>query len=91
MKYASVYHAIALAFSLTAVSTVWSHDDGKTVEQLGTVSFPTSCAPQAQAQFTRSVALLHSFWFNEGEKSFNDVLAKDPSCAMWCPSTRLPI
>jgi len=46
------------------------------------VSLSTSCAPDVQAQFTRAVALLHSFWFNEGEKGFNDVLAKDPSCAI---------
>jgi hypothetical protein len=82
MKRSLICRAAALAISLSSVTTAWSHDDGKTAEQLGTVSFPTSCAPEAQTQFTRSVALLHSFWFNEGEKSFNDVLAKDPSCAI---------
>jgi hypothetical protein len=46
------------------------------------VSFPTSCEAAVQAQFTRSVALLHSFWFNEGEKRFNEVLAKDPNCVI---------
>lgn len=85
MKHSLVCRAVALAFSLTSVSTAWSNGDGKSPEQLGTVLFPTSCEPAVQAQFTRSVALLHSFWFNEGEKGFNEVLAKDPNCfiAYW--------
>jgi len=51
-------------------------------EKLGTVSFPTSCAPAVQAGFVRAVALLHSFWYDEAEKSFNEVAAADPSCAI---------
>src|SRR2546425_1055107 len=51
-------------------------------EKLGTVSFPTSCAPAVQARFVRAVALLHSFWYDEAEKAFNEVAAADPSCAM---------
>ena len=51
-------------------------------EKLGTVSFPTSCAPAVQAPFARAVALLHSFWYDEAEKAFNEVAAADPSCAM---------
>jgi tetratricopeptide (TPR) repeat protein len=51
-------------------------------EKLGTVSFPTSCAPVVQAGFVRAVALLHSFWYDEAEKSFNEVAAADPSCAI---------
>jgi len=39
-------------------------------ERLGTVNFPTSCAPAAQATFTRAVALLHSFWYEQSEKAF---------------------
>jgi tetratricopeptide (TPR) repeat protein len=51
-------------------------------EQLGKVSFPTSCEPRVQAQVERGVAMLHSFWFGAGEKTFRDVLAQDPSCAI---------
>jgi hypothetical protein len=66
MKYSLVSRAVALALSLTSISSAWSNGDGKSPEQLGTVSCPTSCEPAVQTQFTRSVALLHSFWFNEG-------------------------
>jgi len=36
-------------------------------EQLGKVSFPTSCDRKLQPQFDRAVAMLHSFWFQQGE------------------------
>jgi predicted Zn-dependent protease len=51
-------------------------------EQLGKVSFPTSCDRKVQPQFDRAVAMLHSFWFQQGEKAFREVLQHDPSCAI---------
>jgi hypothetical protein len=55
---------------------------GRPPEQLGKVSFPTSCDPKVQAQFERGVALLHSFWFPAGLEAFKAVAAQDPACAM---------
>jgi len=51
-------------------------------EKLGRVNFATSCNKAAQQQFNRAVALLHSFWYDEAEKSFNEVTKTDPKCAM---------
>ena len=51
-------------------------------EKLGTVSFSTSCAPAVQKQFQRGVAMLHSFWYEEAERTFNQVAKDDPGCAM---------
>ena len=51
-------------------------------EQLGTVHFPTSCAPSVTAAFDRSIALLHSFEFGAAIEGFTSVLADDPTCAM---------
>lgn len=51
-------------------------------ERLGTVSFPVSCSPEAQAKFTRAVALLHSFWYEEAEKAFLQTAGTDPKCGM---------
>jgi hypothetical protein len=51
-------------------------------EKLGTITFPTSCAPAVQAPFARAVALLHSFWYDEAEKAFRAVAAADPKCAI---------
>jgi tetratricopeptide (TPR) repeat protein len=54
----------------------------KTAEQLGKVTFPTSCDPKVQAQFERGVAMLHSYWFTEAGKVFDAVAKQDPNCVM---------
>ncbi len=65
---------------------VQAHDDddapytGK--EKLGHVEFRVSCNAKAQAEFNRSMALFHSFWFDPAIKSFKNVLAQDSSCGM---------
>src|SRR5688572_21185570 len=51
-------------------------------EQLGTVRFANSCDPAVQDQFSRAMALLHSFWANDAIKHFNAVLERDPGCAI---------
>jgi hypothetical protein len=58
------------------------HHEDLTATQLGTVSFPVSCAPAVQKPFARGVALLHSFWYEEAEKEFIQIGADDPNCAM---------
>ena len=51
-------------------------------EQLGRVVFATSCRPDAQVHFERAMALLHSFWWEEGARAFRAVTVADSSCAM---------
>lgn len=51
-------------------------------EQLGKVSFPTSCAPAAQEQFNRGMALVHSFAYSTARDAFQAVARQDPKCAM---------
>jgi hypothetical protein len=77
--------AAALLFVLAGSAAAHEgHDNtsGRPPEQLGKVSFPTSCDPKTQAQFERGVSLLHSFWFGEGLKAFTAVAEQDPGCAM---------
>jgi hypothetical protein len=49
---------------------------------IGSVRFPVSCTPAAQKTFERGVALLHSFWYDEAEKTFSELTRIDPGCAM---------
>ena len=42
-------------------------------EKLGEVNFTVSCTPEAQKQFNRAVAWLHSFEYEEAEKAFTEV------------------
>jgi hypothetical protein len=60
-------------------------------ERLGTVDFPISCAG-SQAAFTRGVALLHSFWYEEAEKAFRAIATKDRAyeAALERLTTRFP-
>ena len=58
------------------------HHEDLTSAQLGTVSFPVSCAPSVQKPFERGVALLHSFWYEEAEKEFQQIATDDPHCVM---------
>ena len=78
--------AVALVLSLAAPGVPMDEKDHQhhlaRPEKLGTITFPTSCAPAAQAPFARAVALLHSFWYDEAEKAFTAVAAADPACAM---------
>ncbi len=53
-------------------------DTGK----LGKVSFPVSCDPSVQPQFSSAVAMLHSFWYEKASDTFAAVAEKDPMCGM---------
>jgi tetratricopeptide (TPR) repeat protein len=51
-------------------------------ERLGSVSFEITCAPSVQPQFSRGVALLHDFWYQEAQRQFEDIAKTDPKCAV---------
>lgn len=58
------------------------HDHGPNIGNVGSMNFPVSCSPPAQKMFSRSVAMLHSFWYEEAARSFSSVAEADPTCAM---------
>jgi tetratricopeptide (TPR) repeat protein len=73
---------IAAAFSGMAFADEDHHHEELTQQQLGTVHFSVSCTPAAEKTFEKGVALLHSFWYEESEKTFQDAAKQDPKCAM---------
>jgi tetratricopeptide (TPR) repeat protein len=73
--------AVLVAVLLPPSAACWAQTGGAP-EQLGKVSFANSCQPAVQATLERGVALLHSFWFRESEKTFREVFARDPDCAI---------
>src|SRR5919204_5253006 len=73
--------ATLIAALFTAVAFAHEEDAGKGAQKLGKVSFANSCGPQTQAKVQRGVAMLHSFWWPEGERTFQEIAAQDPSCA----------
>ena len=50
--------------------------------KVGKVSFPVSCEPSVQPQFSSAVAMLHSFWYEKASDTFVAVAQKDPTCGM---------
>ncbi len=82
-------HLKALGFVLiasVALAAPGQHEQhqhaGGTPERVGQVHFPVSCSAEAQKQFDRAVAMLHSFWYENAEEAFAGVTTTDPSCAM---------
>jgi tetratricopeptide (TPR) repeat protein len=71
-----------LALTLVPTGSLPAQDRAGGGEQLGQVHFPVSCSPTAQVQFDRSVALLHSFWFQPATLGFEAVAQTDPTCGM---------
>lgn len=78
-----VSFALSLFLAATAAQAQHEHvQTGAPPERLGTVEFSVTCAPGVRAKFTRGVALLHSFWYDEAERTFREVAEADPSCGM---------
>jgi tetratricopeptide (TPR) repeat protein len=51
-------------------------------QELGTIEFPTSGAPAAQAAFLEGVKALHSFQFDEAAVAFRNAKQADPDFAL---------
>jgi len=78
---------LCLLSILFLASVVLADDEGHHHEdlsesQLGTVHFPSSCATTVQKPVERGVAMLHSFWYEEAEKEFQQIEKDDPKCAI---------
>ncbi|HKA41211.1 MAG TPA: hypothetical protein VKF40_04390 [Burkholderiales bacterium] len=68
------------AFSTLLVAGMFATAAGG--QELGRVSFKTSCNALAQEKFERGVALVHSFYFPETTKAFMEAAQADPDCAI---------
>ena len=82
MKRFALAFAVFLLGSFSALADDGHHHEDLKTEQSGTVHFPVSCATAVQKPFERGIALLHSFWYEEAEKEFQDIAKNDPQCAM---------
>jgi len=59
-----------------------AHPEHAHPEQLGTVHFQIACKEEVRPVFTRGLALLHSFGYEEAASAFAEAAAADPECAM---------
>ncbi len=73
--------ASALCFIPLALSQEEHHHD-ISEEEVGSVHFLTSCQPDLAGNFNRSVALLHSFQYEQARQAFTEISERAPQCAM---------
>jgi tetratricopeptide (TPR) repeat protein len=82
MKRVVLIFLVVMLFSFGALADEGHHHEDLTTDQLGTVHFPVSCMEGVQKPFERGVALLHSFWYEEAKKEFEQIATDDPHCSM---------
>src|SRR5882724_5995146 len=70
--------AFLIAISLAAASVAFAQHGHK----LGKIEFQNSCSPAVQEKLLRGIAMLHSFYYSEAQKAFEEVAAEDNSCAI---------
>lgn len=58
------------------------HQHSLTEQEVGSVHFATSCAASVAVSFNRSVALLHSFQYEQARSAFGEISVHEPTCAM---------
>src|SRR4051812_14829548 len=69
--------ALLVSFPLAA-----QHEHPMTMSEIGEVRFPTTCAADAAKTAETGVALLHSFWYDEAERTFRHAIEQDKQCAI---------
>ena len=77
----TVLRLLAAVLYPTIPLAAQDHEHGRG-ETVGRVVFPVSCNSQAQQRFERAMAILHSFWWEEGTQAFRSVIEADSTCAM---------
>src|SRR5690242_9214856 len=82
MRSPSFAATAALTLIALAAPPAGAHEAEEGVGRLGTVDFANSCEPKVQKELQRAFAMLHSFWYSAGEKTFRHVLEDDPGCAV---------
>jgi tetratricopeptide (TPR) repeat protein len=73
---------LTLLLTALAALPIAARADAPAGERLGEVSFAVSCAPSVRVPFSRGVALLHDFWYQEAQLQFEQIAKTDPDCAM---------
>lgn len=73
--------AIFVASGLASASLA-QHSDHLHSPQLGKVSFESSCSKSADGLVERGLGWLHSFEYEEAERTFSEAASSDPGCAI---------
>ena len=77
-----LFAAILFVFPLATARGTDQFSAFAQTAQLGRIDFPTSGSREAQDNFLRGVAALHSFWYEEALEAFRSATKVDPDFAM---------
>jgi len=72
----------ALAAAALALTSLAAQAQPSAHRVLGTVNFPVTCSPAAQADFNHGMLLQHSFWYQVAAEAFRQVRREDPGCTI---------
>jgi len=83
----STYLLVLLGLVVGACGGPDATDDGHALNagdlrRSGTIHLPVACKPEVANDFETAVALLHSFFYDEARRRFEEILKLDPDCAM---------
>ena len=81
MKRPAWLRLLPLSFLLLP-SLPQAHEGENPYGSAGKVSFANSCSEKTKPKVELGVAMLHSFWYIAAEKTFDQILADDPQCAI---------
>jgi hypothetical protein len=80
-RIAALFAATGLSVVLVASAALAQHQDHK-MTRLGKVEFKVDCTEAAQKEFSRAMALYHSFAWPEATAAFESIAQIDPACGM---------
>lgn len=72
----------ALATAALALAGLAAQAQPSPHRVLGTINFPVTCSPTAQADFNHGMLLQHSFWYQVAGEAFRQVRRADTGCTM---------
>jgi len=78
----SIYFLAAALFPFTLLAHEQDHEHQVDLGNIGKAHLTTSCNAASQKEIDRGVALIHSFWYAEAEKSFRRAADADAQCGM---------
>jgi hypothetical protein len=91
---------LAVAIALSGGLSIAAAAPAQAGDELGKVSFETSCKPEAQKLFNQAMLYQHSFWYRASQNVFEDALKADGECGiaywgialslLWNPHTAPP-
>lgn len=78
----TVLFSLAMGAPLASSPTPDPAPSAGDLRRSGVVRLEVTCRPEVREEFQTAVALLHSFFYEEARRRFEEIARRDPDCAM---------